>query len=53
MKQKTAAKEDANFPEDELAGEDALRALEKFSSHGGLLSREDIDEILREDTRGL
>jgi predicted transcriptional regulator len=30
-------------------GDDALRALEKFASHGGLLPREDIEEILRED----
>jgi predicted transcriptional regulator len=32
------------------AADDALRALEKFASHGGLLPREDIDEILREET---
>jgi len=30
--------------------DDALRALEKFASHGGLLPREDIEEILREET---
>jgi len=29
--------------------EDALRALAKFSSHGGLLPPEEIDEILEED----
>jgi hypothetical protein len=28
---------------------DALRALEMFASHGGLLPREEIDEILQED----
>ena len=32
------------------AADDALRALEKFASHGGLLPREDIEEILREET---
>ena len=29
--------------------EDALRSLEKFSSHGGLLPPEEIEEILEED----
>lgn len=29
--------------------EDALRALAKFSAHGGLLPPEEIDEILDED----
>ena len=29
--------------------EDALRALAKFASHGGLLPTEEIDEILEED----
>ncbi len=29
--------------------EDSLRALAKFSSHGGLLPPEEIDEILEED----
>ena len=32
------------------AADDALRALEKFASHGGFLPREDIEEILREET---
>lgn len=43
--------------EDALAGylergpgrEDALRSLEKFASHGGLLPPEEIEEILEED----
>jgi predicted transcriptional regulator len=30
--------------------EDSLRALAKFTSHGGLLPPEEIDEILEEDT---
>ena len=29
--------------------EDALRALDKFTSHGGLLPPEEVDEILDED----
>jgi len=29
--------------------EDALRSLEKFASHGGLLPPEEIEEILEED----
>jgi predicted transcriptional regulator len=29
--------------------EDALRSLEKFSSHGGLLPPDEIEEILEED----
>ena len=29
--------------------EDSLRALAKFTSHGGLLLPEEIDEILEED----
>jgi predicted transcriptional regulator len=29
--------------------EDALRSLEKFASHGGLLPQEEIEEILEED----
>jgi hypothetical protein len=29
--------------------EDALRALAKFTAHGGLLPSEEIDEILEED----
>jgi predicted transcriptional regulator len=32
------------------AGEDALRSLEKFASHGGLLPVDEIEEILAEDT---
>ena len=47
--------------EDALAGyldrspgrEEALRSLEKFASHGGLLPPEEIDEILEEDTLAL
>lgn len=31
------------------AAEDHLRALDKFVSHGGLLQREEIEEILNED----
>ena len=31
------------------AAEDHLRALDKFVSHGGLLQREEIEEILEED----
>jgi len=30
--------------------DEALRALAKFTSHGGLLPPEEIDEILAEDT---
>ena len=30
--------------------EDALRALAKFTSHGGLLPPDEIEEILEEDT---
>jgi predicted transcriptional regulator len=33
--------------------EEALRSLEKFASHGGLLPPEEIDEILEEDTLAL
>ena len=29
--------------------EDALRALAKFSSHGGLLDADDLEKILEED----
>jgi hypothetical protein len=44
--------------EDALAGylerspgrDEALRSLDKFTSHGGLLSPDEIDEILEEDT---
>jgi predicted transcriptional regulator len=47
--------------EDALAGyldrspgrEEALRALAKFTSHGGLLPPEEIDEILEEDVLSL
>jgi len=47
--------------EDALAGyldrspgrEEALRSLEKFASHGGLLPPEEIDQILEEDTLAL
>lgn len=39
----------SRYLERDPAKEDALRSLEKFASHGGLLAREDIDEILRED----
>jgi len=47
--------------EDALAGyldrspgrEEALRSLEKFASHGGLLPPEEIDQILVEDTLAL
>lgn len=31
------------------AATDHLRALDKFISHGGLLQREEIEEILEED----
>lgn len=31
------------------AATDHLRALDKFISHGGLLNREEIEEILNED----
>ncbi|OGD38554.1 MAG: hypothetical protein A2V45_10545 [Candidatus Aminicenantes bacterium RBG_19FT_COMBO_58_17] len=30
--------------------DEALRSLEKFASHGGILPPEEIDEILEEDT---
>ena len=30
--------------------DEALRSLEKFSSHGGILPLEEINEILEEDT---
>ncbi|OGD21099.1 MAG: hypothetical protein A2W03_00850 [Candidatus Aminicenantes bacterium RBG_16_63_16] len=33
-----------------LGREDSLRALAKFTSYGGLLPPEEIDEILEEDT---
>ena len=39
----------ARFLDRDPARDDALRSLEKFASHGGLLPREDIEEILRED----
>lgn len=47
--------------EDALAGylnrspgrEEALRSLAKFTSHGGLLPPDEIDEILEEDTLAL
>ena len=32
--------------------DDRLRALDKFVSHGGLLRRGEIDDILREDILG-
>lgn len=48
----------AGVIEDALSGyleagpgrEDSLRALAKFTSYGGLLPPEEIDEILEEDT---
>jgi predicted transcriptional regulator len=47
--------------EDALAGyldrspgrDEALRSLAKFTSHGGLLPPDEIDEILEEDTLAL
>ena len=47
--------------EDALAGylerspsrDDALRSLAKFTSHGGLLPPEEIDEILEDDALAL
>jgi predicted transcriptional regulator len=59
VKQRAAAEDRSlsGLIEDALAGylgrgpaaKDHLRALEKFVSHGGLLEREEIDEILSED----
>jgi hypothetical protein len=50
MKQKTDLIVDGKVIDRDPAAEAAMRALEKFASHGGLLPREEIDEILREDT---
>jgi hypothetical protein len=33
--------------------DEALRSLAKFTSHGGLLPPDEIDEILEEDTLAL
>lgn len=33
-----------------LGRDEALRSLAKFTSHGGLLPPEEVDEILEEDT---
>jgi predicted transcriptional regulator len=59
VKQRAAAEDRslAGLIEEALAGylgrgpaaSDHLRALDKFVSHGGLLKREEIDEILSED----
>jgi hypothetical protein len=59
VKQRAAAEDRslAGLIEDALTGylgrfpaaKDRLRALDKFVSHGGLLKRKDIDEMLSED----
>jgi hypothetical protein len=59
VKQRAAAEDQslAGLIEEALSGylcrgpaaSDHLRALDKFVSHGGLLKREEIDEILSED----
>jgi predicted transcriptional regulator len=59
VKQRAAAENRSlsSLIEDALAGylgqgplaNDHLRALDKFVSHGGLLQREEIEEILSED----
>jgi len=59
VKQRAAAEDRSlsGLIEDALAGYlgrgpaalDHLRALERFVSHGGLLGRKEIDEILSED----
>jgi len=38
-----------NYLSEEIARGDALRACEKFCSHGSALDRHEIDEILQED----
>lgn len=40
----------ARYLDRDPGGDDALRSLEKFASHGGLLPPEEIEDILRDDT---
>ena len=38
-----------NYLHEEVARGDALRACDKFCSHGSALDRHEIDELLQED----
>lgn len=42
-----------NYLQQDPSRNDAVRACEKFCSHGSSLKREEIDEILQEDMLGL